>query len=141
MFRVIDGCEAELLVELVRVIRDQHPAPHFPKVGVLQDGLDKPFAETVGAVFFVDEHIAEVCKNRVIADDPRNTDLLISSIDAEHKRIFKRAFGAFPWTCVRPIGLLEKIADGIKIEPRWVGADGELVALGFEDLWHGVSLS
>ena len=46
---------------------------------------DQPFAETVGAIIFVDEDIAEIGKDGVIADDARQTNLFVAIIDAKDK--------------------------------------------------------
>lgn len=125
----------------MRVVRDQNPAAQILQVRMLHDGLHQPFAEPVGAVIFVNEDVAQIAKDRVIADDARHSDLFVSMIDAEDERMFEGAFRAFTWTRVCPIGAREKIADGINIEPRRVGADGVLIAVDFNDLWHGMSLS
>ena len=101
MLRVFDGTEAELFVEPVGIVRDQHPAPHFSKVGVLHNGLHQPLAETMGAVVFVDEDVAEISEDRVIADDARDADLFGAVIDAEDERVPDGAFRAFPRACIQ----------------------------------------
>ena len=63
MLRVFDRAEAELFVESVCVVRDQHPAAHFLEVGMLHDSLDQPFPKTVGTVVFVDEYIAQISED------------------------------------------------------------------------------
>lgn len=141
VLRVFDGSEAVLFVQPVGVVCDQHPTAHFLKVGMLQDGLDQPFTQTVCAVVLVDEDIAEVGEDGVIADDTRDTDLLVPVIDAEHKRVLDGAFRAFTRTCACPVGTFEKIANGIYVQACRVRADGECVAMRFKDLWHGESLS
>ena len=108
---------------------------------MFHDGLHQPFAEPVSAVILVNEDIAQIAKDRVIADDARHSDLFVSVIDAEDERMFEGAFRVFAWTGFRPIGTREKIADGVNVEPRRVGADGVLIAVDFNYLWHGVSLS
>ena len=141
MFGVFNGREAVLFVEPVRVVGDQNPAAHFLQVRMFQDGLDEPFAETVCTVIFVDEHIAQISKDRVIADNTRDPYLFLSNVDAKDKRILDGAFGAFTRACVCPIGASEKITNGIDVKPGRVGADGELIAMGFNYLWHGESVS
>jgi len=85
MLGIFDGCEAILLVKTMGVIRDQYPAAHFLQIGMLHDGLQQPFPQTMGAVIFVDENIAQVGEDRVIGDHSRHTDLPIAIIDAEGK--------------------------------------------------------
>ena len=40
------------------------------------NGFHQPFAEAMRAIIFVDEDIAEIGEDRVIADDARETNLL-----------------------------------------------------------------
>ncbi len=43
----------------------------------------------MGAIVFMDEDIAQIGKDGIIADDARQTDLLVAIIEAEDQRIGK----------------------------------------------------
>ena len=68
------------------------------------------------AIIFVDEHIADVCEDGIVADDARDADLFIIFIHTEDMRIGKRSLCAFTRTAFCPIGACEKIEDGFKIQ-------------------------
>src|SRR6185503_18765502 len=93
------------------------------------------------AIIFVNEDIAEICKDAVISDDARKTNLLISIIQTKDERVCNCTFGALARPSLRPISTREKINDGVHIQPRGVCADGEIFTIDFNDLGHGVSLS
>jgi hypothetical protein len=130
-----------LFVEVVCVACGEDPAAETLQVGMGCDSLNKPFAETLRTILFVDEDIAEVGEDGVIADDARDADLLIAVIETEYKRVAERAFGAFARSTRCPVGACEEVTDGIYVESCWVCADGEIVFVCFKKLWHGASLS
>lgn len=132
---------AELAVETVRVARGEGPAAQTLQVGVGHDGFDEPLAETVGAVVFVDEDIAQVGKDGVVADDAGETDLPVAVVETEDQRMVEGAFGAFARTSRCPVGAGEESGDGVTVEAGGVGADGEVVPVDFGHLRHGVSVS
>lgn len=138
---VIESRPAELTVEAVGVAGYESPAAQALQVWMTVDGLHQPFAETLGAIIFVDEYVTKIGEDGIIADDARQTDLFFAVIEAEDKRIFEGAFSAFVWASLCPIGAREHIGDGTNIETRGVGADDEIVTLDFDDLWHSVSVS
>ena len=65
---------------------------------MLHDRLHQPFPKAMGAIVFMDEYIAQIGEDREIRDNPGHTDLLLSVIDAEDKRILIGAFRSFVWT-------------------------------------------
>ena len=73
------------------------------------DRLDEPFAKTVGAVLFVDEDIAKISEDGVIADDACQTDLFVTMIHAKDKRMIECALGVFARTPRCPIGTREHL--------------------------------
>jgi len=131
LFGVLHGVPAELTIETVGVARGERPAAQALQVGMTHYGFDQPLAETMHAILFVNENIAKVGEDGVIADDARKTDLLFAIIQAEDQRVADGALGAFTRTTRRPIGAREKITNGIDIEPRRVGADGEIIFVDF----------
>jgi hypothetical protein len=102
---------------------------------------DQPFAQTMGAIIFVDEDVAKVGKYGVIADNTPQPDLFFAVINAEDQRVLESAFGAPAWTCVCPVGAPQKITDHINVKTLRICANGEWMAMGFDNLWHGVSVS
>ena len=109
----------------MRIACDKSPAAQTKQVGVGHDGFDQPFAETVSAVLFMNEYIADICEDGIVADDTRDADLFRAFIYAEDQRIGERAFGALAWTAFRPVGAREKIADGVSVQACRICADGE----------------
>ena len=83
------------------------------------------------AILFVNKNIAEIGKDGVIADNPRETNLFFAIIQTEDQRIGKRPLGPFTRATQCPISAREKITNGIHIEPRGVSADGEIIFMGF----------
>ena len=109
----------------MRIACDKSPAAQTKQVGVGHDGFDQPFAETVSAVLFMNEYIADICEDGIVADDARDANLFRAFVNAEDQRVGERAFGAFARTAFRPVGAREKIADDINIQTRRISADGE----------------
>ena len=93
------------------------------------------------AIIFMDEHIANISEDGIITDHTRNAYLFSAFVYAKDKRIGQCAFRAFARTSLCPIGAGKKIIDGIHIQAGWVGADGELITMGFNYLRHAASLS
>ena len=60
------------------------------------NGLHQPFAETVAAIIFVDEDIAQIGKDGVIADDAGNDQSAL-----RHRRRRRPASSAWRVRCVR----------------------------------------
>ena len=114
-----------MLVQAVRVARDQSPAAQTEQVRVGQNGFDQPFAKTVCAVLFMNVYIADIRKDGVIADDARDADLFRAFVNAEDQRIGECAFGAFARTAFRPVGAREKISDVINVQALRISADGD----------------
>jgi uncharacterized membrane protein YczE len=92
-------------------------------------------------MIFVNENIINICKGGVVTDNARDADLFPAFIHAKDKRVGERAFGAFARTAFCPIGTREKIEYHIHVKARGIGADGELIAVSFNHLGHGASLS
>lgn len=105
------------------------------------DRLHQPFAQALTAVVFMDKDIAQPGERGVIADDARKTNLAGTIIDAKGERVLKITHNGFTRPSLCPIGAPEHVGDGIDIEAGRVRADGEVVAVGFNYLWHGVSVS
>ena len=132
---------AELTIKPVRVARGESPAAQALQVGMTHNGFNEPLAETMRAIVFMDEDIAKIGEDRIIADDPRKTDLLLAVVEPEDKRVGKRSFRPFARSSLCPVGAREKVADGINVEAGRVSADGEIIFVDFNQLWHGVSVS
>src|SRR5262245_21090518 len=93
------------------------------------------------AILFMDKDIAKIGKDRVIADNTRQSNLLVAIIQTEDQRVGKGALGTLAWTPHGPVSARKKITDRIQIKPLWISTDGELTLMNFKELWHDVSLS
>jgi len=131
----------ELTIEPVRVTRRKSPAAQTLQIGVAVDSFHQPFAESVRAILFVDEDIAEISKDGVIGNDARESYLLFSIVESEDERVGKCAFGAFARASLCPVGARKKVNNRVHIEAGSVGADGEFILARLKYFLHGVSLS
>ena len=95
--------KSELFVEAVRVASCKNPAPQPLQLWVSDYRLHKPFAKAAAAKFAYNKNIADIRKRRKIAYDARKADQLLSSVDAEAKRILDCSFGLFARAIFCPI--------------------------------------
>ena len=101
------------------------------QVGVVEDALHQPFAQTVSPIIFVNEDIAKIGDNGKISDDTSHAYLLVALIQAKDKRVGKCCIRTLARTCLCPIGAGKKIIHGIHIQSGWIRADGELITMYF----------
>jgi len=133
--------EIEFLIEGVRVVGGEHPTADCGEVGVGKDGFDEPCAKTVSAIVCVDKDIEQVGEDGVITDHACNADLFFVFVHTEDERMIDGVFVMVAGATFSPVGVGEQVADGVHVQAFGVGADGEAIAMGFDDLGHGASVS
>src|SRR5438876_12154484 len=75
--------EAELAVELMRVPREEDPAPEALEVGLRLDGGHELFAHAAAPMGIEHEDIADIGEGRVVRDHAGKAHLLVSVEGAE----------------------------------------------------------
>lgn len=120
---LLQGSEADLLIEGMGVPGGQGPAAQALQVGMRHDGLHKPDTESLPAIGLQDEHIGEVGERGRVGDHAREADLLILQVDPEVERVLNRALHSFARDTRRPVGSRQKAVDHREVKPLPVGAD------------------
>src|SRR5271157_167872 len=100
------------------------------------DRFHQPLADAPAAVIGLHEDVAHPGKGGVIRDEARHGDLAFLVIDPEDQRVPERALDGLPAARLRPIGLRQEITDGVQVQSARVCADGQTLALLFNNPWH-----
>src|SRR5258706_15574770 len=81
------------------------------------------------------KHVGYPGERRIVCDHTRESDLIISLIDAERQRVFDRTLDHFQAPPGRPVGVMrQKLVNQIEIQPRAVRAD--LIITAFPGVGH-----
>jgi len=91
--------KAELLIKAMRIFCCQKHARSF-ECGIFKDALDEPFAQSLAAMLWIDDDVAQVTERRIIGDNGAETNLLALGKQPETERECPRlrsvaAFGRF----------------------------------------------
>src|SRR5690348_6988820 len=125
--RMIERVEAELFVEFLRVLRDQHPTPNPLQFRVSEDSPDQALAQTTSAKWLENNHVRQISIRRVIGDCAREANLLLATVNTESQRIPYCFAHHFTRTRPSPILLLKNLANFFQVEPGGISADRKLV--------------
>src|SRR4051794_19791381 len=85
-----DSAKPELFVKSVGVERSKQPAAQGLKIGLFDDHFHQPFAKPTSAMFTENINVADISERRFVRNDPRESNLLFSTIQSEAKRILDR---------------------------------------------------
>src|SRR4051812_24812187 len=127
------GREAKLLIEELRVARDEAPAADSLQLGMIHDGAHQELAEATTAMRVENENVCDVGERSVVGDDAREADLLNLSvfrllIDPEAERVLDGARHHIARNALRPVAVCEEVMDAAEIQARAIGGD-DVVAL------------
>jgi len=94
----------------------QHPSPESLQFRVGEDGLHRPYPQTVSAVRLQDEHVGYVGEGSAVGYHARETDLLSAVVNPEGHRVLDRAPDYLEGNTGRPVRVLQEVVDGFQVQ-------------------------
>ena len=126
---LFDLREAEGAVQLVGVASDEREAAQPLEVRVGQDALHEPASQAVAAHLRQHVDVAEVGEGGAVGHHPRQADLPRALVEAEAEGIRKRPRHGLAGNPHAPVGGGKEGVNGVEVESRRIGGDGEAVAV------------
>src|SRR5215207_9787461 len=110
------GAEGEGAIEFLGVAGEQIQAALL-EVRMFEDTGHEPFAQSVAAMLFRDDHIANVSHRGFVRDDPGHADLFRRLIYAETKRVADATGDGATAAIFGPVSAPDQAANRIQVEP------------------------
>jgi len=121
--RLSQFSETRFSIKAVGVARRKHPPSNASQVGMRHHNFDQPFAQALIVELAEHEYVRQVSKRRRVGDDAGKSDLAMTLVESERKRLLDRAFHNIERDARSPIGVGQKLVDEDDIQPRRIGAD------------------